>query len=152
MWIGDLKTLDECSLLSKRDIEQVRRFFQENDLQKLEFGTYTLSRNNFVNVFEYSTEKNNGLYEAHKKYVDIHYVIAGEEKVFYAQNFSKIKQDYDENDDAYLGMVDDEKSISLSSVKIIIFDINEPHKAGVVLNGSSLVKKAVFKMERDRNA
>lgn len=151
MWIGDLQEMDKCPLLSKQNIDQVKRFFQENDLQELPCGTYPLLENNFVNLFEYVTKDNNGLYEAHKKYMDIHYVIAGEEKVFYAQNFSEIRQAYDEKDDAYLGMVDDEKNVSLSSAKIIIFDVNEPHKAGEILNCSSFVKKAVFKIERTRN-
>lgn len=151
MWIGNLSAIEECSLLSKKDVEQIKRFFQKNDMQTLPLGKYALSENNFVNVFEYVTQENNGSYEAHKKYVDIHYVIKGEERVFYAENFAEMKQCYDQSKDYSLGMVEDEKSVSLINGEILIFDIDEPHKAGVLLDSSSYVKKAVFKIEVKKN-
>ena len=147
MWIGNIETIEACNLVSKQDVEQMKCFFRENDIQKLPCGTYKLAENNFVNVFEYDTKENNGLYEAHKKYVDIHYVIDGEECVFYAEKFSQIKQSYDEVKDYYLGIVNDAKNLCLSGEKMVVFDIDEPHKAGVLLDNSSYVRKAVFKIE-----
>ena len=151
MWIGDLKEIDECAILSKEDIEQVRRFFQENDMQALPLGKYSLSENNYVNVFDYVTKENDGVYEAHKQYVDIHYVVEGDERVFYANDFAKITKSYDANDDYYLGTVMNEESVCLSNGKLIVFGIDEAHKAGVLLNDALHVKKAVFKIEGQKN-
>lgn len=148
MWIGDIKTIRECSLLSRQDVEKIIQFLQKNDMQTLPLGKYSLSENNFVNIFEYVTEENNGLYEAHKKYVDIHYVIEGEEQVSYAEMFETTKQDYDENKDYELGTVEGASSVPLGKGKMLVFDINEPHKAGILLHGSSRVKKSVFKIRQ----
>ena len=156
MWIGDVFTLKQCALLSKQETERVLQFFQENDLQKLSVGKYPLNGNNFVNVFEYETKENNGTYEAHRKYLDIHCVIDGTELVSYADQFYKITKDYDEKDDYYLGIVKREENIPLTKSKLIVFGVNEPHKASILRKTPSFVKKAVIKIEvaenvRDRN-
>ena len=123
------------------------RFCKKNDLRALALGKYSLQGNDFVNVFDYTTKPNDGSYEAHKKYVDIHYVIQGEERVFYADSVSQITQAYDGQDDYYLGTVKGEKSDILNNERVVIFETDEPHKAGVVIEKATYVKKAVFKVE-----
>jgi YhcH/YjgK/YiaL family protein len=63
--------------------EKAFSFLNETDLTALEPGRYELSGNDlFVNVDEYiSKHEEDALYEAHKKYADIQYVVSGEEKI-----------------------------------------------------------------------
>lgn len=57
--------------------------FMKQDLQSLEVGKYQLVEGEaFVTISEYdSKEPENARWEAHRKYIDLQYVVAGEEKM-----------------------------------------------------------------------
>ena len=56
-------------------------FLRDNDLEKLELKRYDLDGNNlYVTISEYNTKNpEDAKFEAHKKYIDIQYVISGSE-------------------------------------------------------------------------
>jgi YhcH/YjgK/YiaL family protein len=68
----------------------------------------------YVNVSEYKThELNNSLWEAHRKYADIHYVIDGTEQIACAPSDAMtVTQEYSDATDAVLG-VPKEKLLTL---------------------------------------
>ncbi len=63
--------------------KQAFKFLKESDLKNLPEGKQELDgKNLFVGIDKYYTkEMNQTKYEAHKKYIDIQYVISGEEQM-----------------------------------------------------------------------
>ena len=145
MWVGTWKKLQDCDILTEKVRESILNFIKANDLQALPNGRYELGDGNYVNIFEYDTKENDGVFETHKAYIDIHYAILGNEKVLWADNYTKETKTYQEDEDYSLGIVENANELE-SNQGCCIFLPNEPHKAGVIFYKSEKVKKAVFKI------
>ena len=145
MWIGTWENLQECEALTEKAREQALYFIRTNDLRTLPNGRYELGDGNYVNIFEYDTKENDGIFEAHKVYIDIHYTILGNEKVLWADNYVRETKSYQKDGDYSLGVVDNAHEIA-SNNACYVFLLDEPHKAGVIIHESEKVKKAVFKI------
>ena len=66
-----------------KDLFNCLEYTKNNNLVKLEKGSYEIDgKNIFVNIVEYDTcEKEDRFWEAHKKYIDIHFMIKGRERI-----------------------------------------------------------------------
>ena len=146
MWIGNLEELKDCTFLSNAVKESVINFIKNNDMATLPNGRHELGNNNYVNVFEYETKDNDGFFELHHEYVDIHFAICGKESVLYADSYDKETKCYQSDGDYSLGLVTNPKEVILDG-KLCMFLPNEPHKAGVIAEEKCEVKKAVFKVK-----
>ena len=146
MWIGSFEDFNECLLLAEELKNLVVAFIKNNDMQNLPNGRYELNGENYVNVFEYDTKENDGVFEAHKQYIDVHYAIMGEEKILWGESYTQELKPYQADGDYSLGKVGNPKEINEQG-KICVFMPNEPHKAGVIYHGEIKVKKAVFKLK-----
>ena len=146
MWIGKIEELQNCKDISVKDAETVMRFVAENDMSSLPKGKYELGGENFVNVIEYDTKESDGIFEAHKKYIDIQYVISGEEKVLWAEKIDLETTPYLVEKDRSLGLVNKPEQLALSDGILCVFVPEEAHKVGLTLNAVVKVKKAVFKI------
>ena len=139
------------------NIIDAHRYFNINEnfrqafefLQKLDdsFEGSFESDNFAVNVFSAKVSKvDTGTMEAHKKNIDIHYVIEGSEKIGFA-NINKLMSycDYNEEDDYMLLKGDKEKIVLNKGEFCILFpeDAHQPMMAGSV----EVVKKAVVKVK-----
>jgi len=71
----DINNID-CDDKIKKGLE----FLKETDFSKLEDGKHVLSDDMYVNVQTYTT-KSDADFEAHRDYVDIQYMISGEELI-----------------------------------------------------------------------
>lgn len=145
MWFGNVEDLTKCSLLSEVAKAQLIVFFKNNNLKALPNGRYDLGDGNYVNIFEYDTKENDGVFETHKEYVDVHYAILGNERILWGDGYTKKTTPYQKDGDYSLGLVENAKEVVLNG-GCCIFLTNEPHKAGVILETSEKVKKAVFKI------
>ena len=145
MWVGALGNLQNCTVLTENVKACALNFIHENDLRVLPNGRYELGDGNYVNIFEYETKENDGVFEAHKEYIDIHYAIIGKEKVLWADDYTRETKAYQEDGDYSLGIVENAKEIE-SNFGCCVFLPDEPHKAGVIAKTSEKVKKAVFKI------
>ena len=89
-----------------------------------------------------------GFLEGHKKYIDIHIVVDGEEKIGYVPNSKvKIKKEYDEIADfeVYEGEV--ESFYYLNSERFLICFPEEPHMALIKAGDKpQTIKKVIFKI------
>lgn len=146
MWIGKIEELKNCKNISAKDAETVARFITENDMCSLPNGRYELGGENFVNVFEYETKDSDGIFETHEKYVDIQYVIIGEEKVLWAEKIDSETKPYQADKDRSLGLVNKPEQAILSNGTLCVFLPKEAHKVGLTLSTITKVKKAVFKI------
>ena len=85
------------------------------------------------------------LWEAHLKYIDIHYILKGEEKIEVGQiKDATLTKTYDEAGDYALYEASGE-SISMHQGDFMILFPNEVHKTAISINNTLEVKKIVFK-------
>lgn len=78
--------------------QDVQNFFRSNKLQDLPVGRYDFSNGVYLNIDSYSTRpRSKRKYEAHRQYLDVQYIITGEE-VICIENIDKLRvvDEYDE--------------------------------------------------------
>ena len=131
----------------KRSIDYIRG----TDLKKLQPGKYEVDADNiFALISEYQTKTEaEGKLEAHKKYIDVQYVIAGEELMGYAPlgNQQTLEAYKEENDIIfYKG---EKVFIKVTEGMFAIFFPEDVHMPGISVNQKSLVKKLVIKVKID---
>ena len=146
MWIGKFEKLNECIALTEDAKTKILNFINSNDLKALPLGRHELGGDDYVNVFEYETHQNAGVFEAHKIYIDIHYAITGNEKVLWADKYSVETKPYDADGDYSLGNVASFNELD-SDEGASLFMPDEIHQAGVTFGEATKVKKAVFKIK-----
>ena len=129
-------------------IEKAFRYLQENDLSSKEPGTYYIDDNKmYVLLSEYETKSvNEALWEAHRKYIDIQYVIEGIEKMGYS-NIENIETtiEYDESKDILFGNGSGD-FVTVSKGYFTIFTPQDAHMPSINVNKGGKVKKAVIKI------
>lgn len=146
MWVGNIEEFNDCKVLTKETKSCVMDFIKKNDVKSLNNGRYDLNDGNYVNIFEYETKDSDEVFESHKKYIDVQYVIIGEETVLWGNSYNEEIKAYQEEDDYSLGKIEKSNAIILNKHMLAIFLPNEPHKAGIKINKISKIKKAVFKI------
>ena len=149
MWTGKIEEFKNCNLLDESVKNSILSFFSQNDLKTLPNGRYELDNGNYVNVCEFETQISDGVFEAHKNYIDIHCIIVGREKVLTSNKADKIVKEYDAQDDYYLCTVKESEGVSLTGDNICICLPDEPHNPGVADETSMTVKKAIFKIKAE---
>ncbi|MCL6086817.1 MAG: YhcH/YjgK/YiaL family protein [Actinobacteria bacterium] len=86
--------------------------------------------------------------EAHRKYLDLQYIIYGKEKIGFA-DYSNIKKAYSEynpeKDIEFFDSIDNECFITLSQNHYAIFFPEDIHRPGISINNPINVRKVVFK-------
>ena len=105
----------------------------------------------FLNLFSYDTKcKCDAVAEAHRKYVDVMYVVEGEEKVYVKDTslLSKITKEYEEEGDYLLGELDEDASaIRLFPGMFLILFPEDAHAPGCNTDSTHKVKKIVGKVK-----
>lgn len=128
-------------------IEKGFKYLKENNLLDIECGIYEIDgRNIFVSVEEYLGKNiNDCLWEGHKKYIDIQYIIRGKEKFGYINNEElNITVNYDEERDIYFGKGKG-RFLSLKEGEFIIFTPSDAHMPRIKVD-ENIIKKAVVKV------
>ena len=126
-------------------IQDALDFIRAGKLDGLACGRYELFDGMAVNISQYQT-KEDGLFEAHRKYIDIQHILEGSEAIEVAdvQDLS-ITQEYDEQTDLVLGIADGKRYILTAGQTMVLFP-EEAHKPGIHAGESGSVKKAVIKV------
>lgn len=148
MIYGNIQNKEEFNFLSE-DLKKCFEYIKNNDLLSKEKGSYEIEgKDIFVNIVEYeTTTPKNRFWEAHKQYLDIHYILEGEEIIdINFLNNMKIK-DYVEKDD-FVSMDGDKKtSVVLQKEDFLICYPNDAHMTAIKVCESTKVKKAIFKVK-----
>lgn len=128
-------------------------FLKNNDLAKLEIKKYDIDGENaYAPVSEYlSKNEEDARFEAHKKYIDIQYVIKGFEQISVAPLSAKdkITLPYDEAKDIEFMTVKQSLTYKATPGNFFIFFPSEIHRPCVRLNENMPVKKIVVKVKVD---
>ena len=130
--------------------KKIIQFLENNDVISLSNGKYDLGDDCYVVVNEYET-KNDGeiIYEAHEKYIDVQFLVYGEEAVWITDKENSIcTRAYDlENDYALYNSKNGVKQILTKGMFMALYP-NDLHAPGYSSNMMPCrVKKLVFKIK-----
>lgn len=142
-----MKNIEELKSISI----DVYNFIVNNDMKSLYLGRHQINAKVYANVETYSTKDiKEGKFESHKKYIDIQYIISGEENII-SEDISSltVSEEYDETRDIVfykdngLG-----KDNILRSGEFIVLYPNDGHMPCISVNKDipSSNKKIVFKV------
>ena len=132
-----------------KDFELVFNFLKNNDISVMECGKHSLRGDEvFFNLQEYETKHTQKL-EAHKKYIDIQYIVKGIERMEFAET-SKLKVTESYNPDKDVKFLEEPKVIDASIVEAgeyRIFYPEDAHRPGLCVdNKPAKVKKILAKI------
>lgn len=125
------------------------KFLSETDFSKTELGRYELDGDNiFYMVQSYDTDPTKTISEAHKKYIDIQFMVEGEEIIGVADISSEkeLTEAKEENDVWFYNCKTE--PLTLSAGKYMVLYPNDLHCPGVATNGKALTcRKVVVKVK-----
>jgi len=138
-----------------KGIETALRFFQayQDDGANLPAKTILDGENIFVNGVNYTSEaKPQGQLEAHQKYIDVMYVVEGEERFFYKPlaQVSRITMPYSAEKECTLAEIDaDAAQVRFSAGQFLIFFPQDAHLAAQLWDKPCKVRKFIAKVAVD---
>jgi biofilm protein TabA len=133
--------------------EKAFKFLKNNDLSKLEVKRYDIDGDNlFATVSEYlSKNEESAHFEAHRKYIDIQYVVSGKELINVAPltSVKDVLEPYDSVKDIEFVTVTKAINCKASPSDFFIFFPDDAHRPGLKDGGNSMVRKIVIKVKVD---
>ncbi len=148
MVYGNIDNWENYQCLNE-NFNKAFQFLINNDLKELPVGRYDIyGEEVFAMVQEYDTkDEEEGKYEAHKKYIDIQYMVQGEEKVGYAfvENIETCLP-YDSEKDFML-LEGKKEFFFLREKEFYIFFPEDAHMPGIAKGNKTRVKKVVIKVK-----
>lgn len=162
-WLGGWEVTPDSSV-NKRELavsyfknrdrwDKAFKFLKDSDLSKLEPKRYDIDGDNlFATVSEYLTKNEETTnFEAHRKYIDIQYVISGRE-IMNVAPLSAVKDiiiPYDATKDIEFVTVDRVVNYLATPGRLFIFFPGDAHRPGLKDGVSSQVRKIVIKLKID---
>ena len=146
----NLALLEEQIAANPAQWQAVYDFLTGNDLATLSVGRHEIVPGGaYANVREYQT-KTEGVFEAHRDYIDIQIVVSGEETIDVADLSDALDctQEYDKAKDCVLYAAASEfRCLEADSTAWFIFFPSDLHRPGLARNDTpSPVKKVVVKI------
>jgi YhcH/YjgK/YiaL family protein len=129
------------------------KFLKESDLQNMELKKYEIEGTElFAPISEYmSKNEETARYEAHKKYIDIQYVVSGKELIGIAPSsqVKEVLEPYNEEKDIMFMTVNQINNFEALPDRFFIFFPDDIHRPGLKDGENSPVRKAVVKVKVD---
>lgn len=128
------------------------KYLRDTDFSAIENGKYELREGKaYAIVQDYDTKKESeGKFEAHRKFVDIQFIVEGEEKIGYGKTSEfKEETEYDEEKDIiFLTPNEDTKTefVVLKEGEYAILMPQDAHMPSISISEKSHVKKIVVKV------
>lgn len=125
------------------------KYLAELDTTNLKKGRINLSEDVYVSYNEYTTKNSEqAFYESHKQYIDIQYVISGEEHIALTHNIDiPVKKEYNPNKDITFYDFDGGNLLLATPERYFIFFPEDLHKPSLKTSENSIVKKIVVKIK-----
>jgi YhcH/YjgK/YiaL family protein len=128
-------------------------FLKNNDLSKLEVKRYDIDGDNlYASVNEYMTKnEETAKFEAHRKYIDIQYIISGKEIMNIAplKTTKEVLTPYDATKDIEFITVDKIVNCKADPSNFFIFFPDDAHRPSLKDGVNSMVRKIVVKLKVD---
>jgi biofilm protein TabA len=129
------------------------RFLRENDLENLDPGRYDIDGDNlYATVSEYMTkDPDSANFEAHRKYIDIQYVVKGNEVIGLAplNAAKKIITPYDPSRDIEFADCENPDYMVATPRNFFVFFPDDMHKPGLRDGNPTPVRKIVIKLKKN---
>ena len=125
-------------------------YIHEINIATIPAGKYEIDGENmYAMVQEYNTKpKEQGFWEAHRRYIDLQYVVRGAEGIGYA-NINHLQQgEYDASKD-FLPLYGEGDLITLRSGSFVMLLPEDAHMPGMAIGPSAPVRKIVVKIAVD---
>ena len=134
-------------------INNALEFISQQAKENLPDGRYEIVNNDiYANVQTYET-KEDGPFEAHRQYIDLQFIISGEEKIGVADiKNCTTTEPYDKTSDVEFLKTDLFKYIPMKSGDFLILNPEDAHKPCITSNSKTTVKKVVVKIKTDFKA
>lgn len=127
--------------------EKIKNFILNID-PKIPLGRHEICEGAYINIDEYQT-RSEIKFEAHKKHVDIQFLIEGEEKVFVTETNELVEcTSYNEEKDVIFYNTPDRNlnTLFLTKGKFIILYPDDAHSPCTLIDVPKRVKKAIVKI------
>ena len=115
---------------------------------------YTFGEDCFVKVIscdlkkEAFNEKNEVVMEAHEEYIDIQYLVNGEEKILYTDKEGlSVEKPYNAEKDVIFYGAKEYEEVCYQAGEAVILPVVDAHLPGCAVNELKTVKKAVIKLK-----
>ncbi len=132
--------------------QQAFQFLKTANLNELSSGRQELDgKHLYISVDAYiSKDKNETRYESHRKYIDIQYIIEGEEQMgLTTLDKVKVTEPYNGEKDIAFYAFDGGDYIKATPDNFLVFFPEDVHRPMIKLNENTKVKKIVVKIEVD---
>lgn len=147
-----LDSLDKFELYLKINthFKKAFKYLKEIQLDNFEFGKKIIEQDYvFAINNEYDTKNKEGSYlEGHKKYIDIQYMVEGEELIGYSSLADqKVQTEYKRDTDLIFFSDPSETFIKLKKGMFAIFYPEDLHMPGIMTDKPQTIKKVVIKVK-----
>ena len=132
-------------------IQKALEYLKNTDFSNIEPGKYEIDGEDvYAVVSQYDTKPvTSGKWEAHKKYLDIQYVLEGKEKIGYSfSNKTIVTQEYDDYKDIMF-LKGEGSFLTVETGYFTLLFPSDIHMPGIAINISTPVKKVVVKVKVD---
>ena len=138
------KYVKYCNL--SKNIQKGFEFILKTNFENIPDGKYDMSESVYMNVQTYTT-KQDADFEAHRIYIDIQYIIDGEENIEVTPySYCESSIAYDENKDIEF-LSGTGKLHNLKKGDFMILFPEDAHKPSLAVNNPQKVRKAVVKVK-----
>lgn len=147
MVFGNVQDLEAFSWLESQ-VLKCFDYAKENDLISYKKGSHPIEGEDlFVNIVEYeTTTPENRFWEAHRQYLDLHFMLRGPEQidVNFIQNMEQ--KEFVEKDD-FLPLEGEPNShVVLNAGDFLLCYPADAHRTAVQVGAPATIKKAIFKI------
>lgn len=154
MIAGHLANWDKEKQLYAPALQRAMAWLQKQDLKTLATGRHVIDADKlFAMVNEYTSEpKGKRRAEAHRKYVDVQYIVAGAETIGYARledDYAVLEDKLAEKDVIFYANPVDETDLVLTAGMYGIFFPWDVHRPNCALNNPAPIRKVVLKISMD---
>lgn len=122
-------------------------WIKNNDLKNMQDGRYDIDDKNYANLQSYLT-KDDAPYEGHRDYIDIQYMVDGEE-LSGVTDYSNclVKEEYNkEKDIEFLKNNGNETFYNIKEGEFFVFFPHDAHKPAIKAGENKIVKKVIVKV------
>ncbi len=122
-------------------------YLEQTNLEETEVGKYDLEGGVKAIVSEYQTkDEKAGVIEAHKKFIDIQFIVKGEEKIGFFPLYDEMPTTPYNTEKDVMFFTEPVSYTKLGAGMFAVFFPTDVHQPNIRLNDSILVKKVVVKV------
>lgn len=147
MVFGNINDLKSYEFLEDK-VKECFAYAKSHDLMAMEKGSHPIDGERlFVNIVEYeTTTPDKRFWEAHRKYLDLHLLLNGQEQIDLNFIRNLTQKDYVEKDD-FLPLEGRPNSMAvLESGDFLLCYPKDGHRTAIAPGAPTLIKKAIFKI------